>query len=37
MQIFVHVKAKTRGLAFEVVNEFLQSLPAGSVAKVEDM
>jgi hypothetical protein len=37
LQIFVHIKAKTRGLAFEIVNEFLQSLPQGSVAKVEDM
>jgi putative iron-dependent peroxidase len=36
-EIFVHIKAKTRGLAFEIVNEFLQSLPQGSVAKVEDI
>jgi porphyrinogen peroxidase len=35
-EIFLHVKSKTSGLAFEVVRAFVNSLPRGSVARVED-
>ena len=34
--VFLHVKSKTYGLAFETVRAFVNSLPRGSVAKVED-
>jgi len=34
--IFLHVKAETRSLCYETVKAFVDSLPKGSVAKVDD-
>lgn len=34
--LFLHIKSKTYGLSFEIVRAFVNSLPRGSVAKVED-
>lgn len=35
-ELFLHVKSRTSGLAFEIVRAFVFSLPRNSVARVED-